>query len=319
MIPSSEKWPAQADMLTNRVRKNQRRLKGWLKKTGVSCYRLYHTDIPEIPLLIDWYEGKLHVGVKIKGVQNDPAENEWIQFLIQHLSDALNIAGENVFIKYRVQGTGGAQYTAVANEARIFHVHEGGHQFVVNLSDYLDTGLFLDHRVTRQMVQHDAAGKRFLNLFAYTGSFTVYAAAGGAVATTTVDLSNTYLNAAKINMELNGFTGGSHRYQKHDVLRLLRRGEIREMYDLVVMDAPTISKSKSMKQNLVIQKDYIWMLNALLASVSRDGAIYFSCNLSNFTFNASQVAASHVEEITHQTVPPDFSGKPPHKCFRLVK
>ncbi|MBN2528399.1 MAG: class I SAM-dependent methyltransferase [Deltaproteobacteria bacterium] len=319
MTPSKEKWLAQEQMLINRVRKNQRRLKSWCKQHNVTCYRLYNLDIPEIPLMVDWYEGRLHVGVKIKGATDATLENEWIQHLVDSLADALAVAADNVFIKFRAQGKGGTQYAPIASDARICHVSEGGHRFVVNLSDYLDTGLFLDHRLTRKMIAQEAAGKRFLNLFAYTGSFTVYAAAGGAVATTTVDLSNTYLDAARVNMELNGFTGGTHRYQKHDILKLLGEGGLREMFDLVVMDAPTVSKSKSMKQNLAIQKDYDWMLNALLKNVSKGGIIYFSCNLSSFKFDPDAVSVFEVKDITAHTTPPDFSGKTPHKCFRLLK
>lgn len=319
MIPPEEKWATQSEMLINRVKKNQRRLKSWRKQHHVTCYRLYNLDIPEIPLLADWYEGRLHVGVKIKGASEADRENEWIQFLVTSLAKALDVAPTQTFIKFRRQGKGGAQYTPVAEESRIYDVHEGGHTFVVNLSDYLDTGLFLDHRQTRTMVQKEAAGKRFLNLFAYTGSFTVYAAAGGAVATTTMDLSNTYLEAARINMAKNRYTGGAHRYHKCDVVELLKNNGIREIFDLVVMDAPTVSKSKSMKDNLAIQKDYAWMLNALLKSVSKNGIVYFSCNLSNFRLDQSAVEAGIIEDITKQTVPPDFTGKKPHSCFRLVK
>lgn len=319
MKSNPEKWTTQREMLQNRIRKNQKKLKRWLGQQSVSCYRLYHLDIPELPLLIDWYDGRLHVGVKIKSGTRDPLENEWIQFLTNAVAQTLNVSEENVFIKFRKQGKGGTQYTPIANDKHIFQVKEGGHLFTVNLSDYLDTGLFLDHRITRKMIEKEAAGKRFLNLFAYTGSFSVYAAAGGAHTTTTVDLSNTYLDAAKRNMELNGFNGSNHRYQKDDILQLLKSDGIKDTFDLVVMDPPTISKSKSMKQDLIIQNDYIWMLNAILKSVSKKGVVYFSCNLSNFKFDANQIQATKADEITLQTIPPDFSGKTPHKCFRLVK
>ena len=306
-------------MLINRVKKNQRRLAAWRKRNSITCYRLYNLDIPEIPLLVDWYNGRMHVGVKIKGSSDANSENEWIQFLVSALATQLAVSSSDVFIKFRRQGQGGAQYAPVASDGRLFDVTEGGHTFVVNLSDYLDTGLFLDHRQTRQMVQADAAGKRFLNLFAYTGSFTVYAAAGGAVSTTTIDLSNTYLEAARLNMSRNGFTGSAHRYQKQDVLGLLANGELQNKFDLAVMDAPTISKSKSMKQKLDIQKDYGWMLNGLLQSMASGGIIYFSCNLSKFQFDSSNINVNFFEDITARTVPPDFKGKIPHKCFRLVK
>jgi 23S rRNA G2069 N7-methylase RlmK/C1962 C5-methylase RlmI len=319
MIPPNEKWRGQAEMLVNRVKKNQRRLKSWLLRNRVSCFRLYNLDIPEIPLLVDWYEERLHVGVKLRGESDGEEENRWVRYLVNALAGFLGLPENAVFIKFRRQGRGGTQYAPLAADARIYEVTEGGHRFTVNLSDYLDTGLFLDHRQTRQMVEKEAAGKRFLNLFAYTGAFTVYAAAGGAVATTTIDLSNTYLKAAQHNMAINGFSGGTHRYQKHDVLALLERGNWGEMYDLVVMDAPTVSVSKSMTRRLAIQQDYAWMLNGVLNHVSEGGVVYFSCNLASFRFEPERVMASAVEEITGRTIPPDFAGKPPHCCFRLVK
>ena len=324
MISPKENWSAQAQMLVNRVRKNQRRLNSWRRQNGITCYRLYHLDIPEIPLLVDWYEGRLHVSVKIRGTggeneENGNEENDWVTVLVNALADALDIPRTEVFIKFRTQGKGGTQYAPVASEARIYEVNEGGHRFVVNLSDYLDTGLFLDHRQTRKMVEREAAGKRFLNLFAYTGAFTVYAAAGGAVATTTVDISNTYLDAARINMRINGFTGGTHSFVKQDVLGLLERGGLSGMYDLVVMDAPTVSRSKSMTRNLAIQKDYGWMINALLKHVVAGGVVYFSCNVSHFRFDPDAIVASSVEDISSQTIPPDFAGKHPHSCFRIAK
>lgn len=319
MIPNREKWPSQALMLTNRIKKNQRKFKSWRKQHQITCYRLYNLDIPEIPLLVDWYDGRLHVGVKMKGQSDPEVENEWIGFLVTQLANNLNVSSQDLFIKYRRQEKGGTQYTPMASDGKVFEVQEGGHKFVVNLSDYLDTGLFLDHRLTRKMVQKEAAGKRFLNLFAYTGSFTVYAAAGGAISTTTLDLSNTYLEAARINMKRNEFIGPSHRYIKKDIVQLLKQGAMREIFDLVVVDAPTISKSKSMKQSLVIQKDYMWMLNTVLQSVAKNGVIFFSCNYSQFKFDFQQIDAATVTDITAQTIPMDFSNRIPHRCYRIVK
>jgi len=316
MIPSRDKWAGQAEMLANRVNKNERKLRKWRKTQQVGCYRMYYLDIPELPMLIDWYEGKLHISTRHR--PHDHLE-QWIGFLAAHLAEQLGVAKSDLFIKHRKLGRGGSQYPALSSEGRILEVGEGGHKFLVNLSDYLDTGLFLDHRTTRQMVQREAAGKRFLNIFAYTGSFTVYAAAGGASSTTSIDLSNTYLNVAKENMKLNGFTGSQHRFLKQDVLGMLRKKNVTPRFDLAVMDAPTVSRSKAMNDSLVIQDDYVWMLNALLQSISPEGVVYFSCNLSDFKFDKQAVRASEIADITEQTVPPDFKAKCPHKCFRLVK
>ncbi len=316
MIPSQDKWAGQAEMLVNRVKKNEHKLRKWRKTHQVGCYRMYHLDIPELPLLIDWYQGKLHISTRHRPHQY---LEQWIDFLIAHLAEQLGIAKSDVFIKHRTLGMGGSQYPAISSEGRIFEVMEGDHQFQINLSDYVDTGLFLDHRTTRRMVQLESADKRFLNLFAYTGSFSVYAAAGGARSTTTIDLSNTYLKVAKENMKRNGFTGSRHRFIKQDVLGMLRKNNLPSRFDLAVMDAPTVSKSKAMEDSLVIQDDYIWMLNALLQSITPGGVVYFSCNLSDFAFDKKAVRASEIKDITKQTVPLDFKGKCPHKCFRLVK
>jgi 23S rRNA (cytosine1962-C5)-methyltransferase len=316
MIPNRDKWARQAEMLANRVKKNERKLRKWRKTQQVGCYRMYHLDIPELPLLIDWYEGKLHISTRHKPHNRS---EQCIDFLAAHLAEQLGVAKSDVFIKHRKLGRGGSQYPALSSEGRILEVKEGGHKFLVNLSDYLDTGLFLDHRITRQMVQREAAGKRFVNLFAYTGSFTVYAAAGGARSTTTIDLSKTYLNVAKKNMKHNGFMGSHHRFIKQDVLGMLHKKNMTSRFDLAVMDAPTVSRSKAMNGSLVIQNDYVWMLNALLQSISPGGVIYFSCNLSDFEFDKQAVRASEIVDITEQTIPPDFKAKCPHKCFRLVK
>ena len=316
MIPGRDKWAGQAEMLVNRVKKNEHKLRKWRKTHQIGCYRMYHLDIPELPLLIDWYEGKLHIATRHRPHK---LLEQWIDFLSAHLAEQLGVAKSDVYIKQRTPGKGGTQYPALSSEERIFEVREGGHQFLVNLSDYVDTGLFLDHRTTRRMVQREAADKRFLNLFAYTGSFSVYAAAGGARSTTSIDLSNTYLNVAKKNMQRNGFTGSRHRFIKQDVLGMLRKNKLASGFDLAVMDAPTVSKSKAMDDSLVIQDDYLWMLNALLQSISPNGIVYFSCNLSDFAFDKLAVRASEIEDITKQTVPLDFKGKCPHKCFRLVK
>jgi 23S rRNA G2069 N7-methylase RlmK/C1962 C5-methylase RlmI len=198
-------------------------------------------------------------------------------------------------------------------------VRENGLKFLVNLSDYLDTGLFLDHRVTRSLVRSEAAGKRFLNLFAYTGAFTVYAAAGGAASTTTVDLSNTYLRWAKQNLRLNGFTGQAHRLARDDARKFLEYHPPGPAYDLAVVDPPTFSRSKKLDRDWDIQRDHAELLNRLLRLMTPGGAIYFSTNFRTFKLAADELRRAETREITRQTIPPDFRESRIHRCWRIVK
>ncbi len=307
----------QQEMLVNRVRKNLRRFRSWLTREKVTCYRLYNADIPEIPLLIDWYEGALH-GARLHPDTDDPAADERGTALLNYLARELGVADGDLFFKTRQRGVGGALYPATDAGHHLREVREGGHVFRVNLSDYVDTGLFLDHRRTRRLVAQEAKNKRFLNLFGYTGAFSVYAAGGGARTTTTVDLSNTYLHVAQTNMERNGFTGFNHHFVRQDVLSLLDEGGIREKFDLVVFDPPTVSKSSAMKRSLVIQRDHAAMLNAIFESVAKGGVVYFSTNFRDFRLSRD-IRAGRIEEITSRTVPPDFANRRPHRCWRMEK
>jgi len=186
----------QAEIFANRLRKMARHLRRWPRR-GITCYRLYDRDIPEVPLAVDLYEGRVHIAEYDRPHDRTPAEHaDWLDMLVQVAGDVLEVKPADIFLKRRRRQRGADQYGKIADDRRVFTVHEGGLAFEVNLSDYLDTGLFGDHRITRDKVRSESAGKRFLNLFAYTGAFTVYAAAGGAASTTTVDLSNTYLDWA---------------------------------------------------------------------------------------------------------------------------
>ena len=304
-------------MLANRVKKNMRRLKGWVKQNNITCYRIYNLDIPQIPLIVDWYENRLHCSILLKR-DAEPEQTLKMQKCISALAEHLNIKDSDVFIKHRTRSEGGSQYGQLKNREHTFTVSEGGHKFIVNLSDKVDTGLFLDHRTTRKMVEQESKGKRVLNLFAYTGSFTVYAAAGGAATTATVDLSNRYLEAAKENMQLNGFTGFNHSFIKGDVLSMLKNRDAFGRFDLIILDPPTVSTSKVMEQKLVIQNDHKWMINESLNLLARGGVLYFSTNYKNFKLS-DDIAASHIEEITDRTVPPDFFYSRPHRCYRILK
>lgn len=318
MTPDSadtDRTAAQLEMLANRVRKNRRKLKGWLEREGVTCYRLYDRDIPEIPMAIDLYDGRLHAA-RLAGSPHDRGP-EWAGALASGLAENLGVDRGSVFLKERRSGKGGSVYAPMDKKGELVEVGEGGLRFLVNLTDYLDTGLFLDHRATRAMVREEARGKRFLNLFAYTGTFSVYAAAGGASTTTTVDLSNTYLDWARANMELNGFEGDSHRFVRDDVLGALEDRRVADEYDLAIVDPPTVSKSKAMGRDLDVQRDHSLLLNRVLERTSDGGVVYFSTNFTGFRFAEDRVRASRVEEISDRTVPVDFRNRKIHRCWRI--
>jgi 23S rRNA G2069 N7-methylase RlmK/C1962 C5-methylase RlmI len=320
-----EDWERQAEMLVNRIRKNRRRLGPWLRAEAVACYRLYDRDIPELPLLVDWYDGRLHVSYLPRDDDGEPDrpqsddDDTRAELLTARIADALDVATDDVFLKRRERAPGGTQYERLGRGGPGIEVAEGGHRFLVNLADYVDTGLFLDHRITRRLVAAEARGKRFLNLFAYTGAFTVYAAAAGAASTTTVDLSQRYLDWAGRNLQLNGLVGPAHRLVRDDAIAALEDGRVSGGYDLVVVDPPTVSKSKRMRRPFDVQRDHAQLLRDVLAITAPGGAVWFSTNLRRFTLELDPGGRATVEDVTAKTIPPDFRDPRTHRCFRIVK
>ena len=218
-------------------------------------------------------------------------------------------------MKRRQQQKGNIQHQHLSRDKYELTVNEGGLQFIVNLSDYVDTGLFLDHRITRSMIKKQAAGSRFLNLFGYTGSFSVYAAAGGAKTTTTVDLSQSYLQWAERNMMLNGFSDSSHSFVKADGRSFVQQLPESPLYDLAVVDPPTFSNSKDLPDDWILQDHWAQLLNDLLLRMKSGGAIYFSSNYRRFKFDLAQLQAESAKEISGQTVPDDFRNQRIHRCW----
>lgn len=306
-------------MFANRLQKVQRHLAKWARREDVSCYRIYDADIPEFPLAVDRYEDYLHVAEYRRDHPLSPEEYTlWRAGCRQVLTEVSGIAPARIFFKTREPQKGKQQYEKQGQQQREAVVSENGLKFRVNFSDYLDTGLFLDHRPTRQMVRERAAGKRVLNLFAYTGAFTVYAAAGGAAATTTIDLSNTYLEWAQRNLAENGLAGPQHRFVRADVLEWLRQPP-RERFDLVVLDPPTFSNSKNMREVLDIQRDHANLLEWTLAHTTPGGVIFFSTNFRRFKMDAERIRGASIRDISAQTIPPDFKNAKIHHCFEVVK
>ncbi len=312
---------AKTEMFKNRLVKMYRHRSKQARRLQVSCYRVYDLDIPEFPFAIDIYEDKLYVAeYKRNHALTEEEYETWLEESLQVMQEVLTIPAENIFVKQRQRKQGRqGQYEKVGSVKNEFVVEENGLQFLVNLSDYLDTGLFLDHRTTRQMAREKADGKRVLNLFCYTGSFSVYAAAGNAASGTSVDLSKTYLQWATENMKLNGFTDQSkYDYLSADVLQYLhtlRSGQ----FDLIILDPPTFSNSKRMKDFLDIQRDHVMLINQCLHALKPEGLLYFSTNFRRFKLEAEKIEAASTRDITRQTTPFDFEGKLERWCYLFTK
>ncbi|GGP28034.1 class I SAM-dependent methyltransferase [Silvimonas amylolytica] len=304
---------------SNRLAKNFKRLSKWARREDLTCYRLYDRDVPEFPVIVDWYDGHVQLQEYDTGwVQTEGAHEEWLSDIWYATADALGIDEDLVAIKTRARQRGTTQYEKNDAEGEQFVVTERGLKFLVNLDAYLDTGLFLDHRNTRQRVREEAAGKRVLNLFCYTGSFSVYAAAGGAKSTTSVDLSNTYLDWTARNMALNGFDGPQHRRVRTDVLQYLEETlDGGWLYDLIILDPPSFSNSKKMQGVLDVQRDHRWMVESCLDMLHPGGVLYFSNNLRSFKMDEALVPLC--QDISEQSVPEDFRNKRIHQCFRFQK
>jgi len=308
-------------MFEARLRKMARHHGRWARRQGIACYRIYDRDVPGYPLAVDVYDGSVHAQVyeRAKGrVRTDP--EGWLAEVGGAIERVLEVPKDRVFFKARRRQRDFSQYQRVARTGAGQVVEEAGHRFWVNLADHLDTGLFLDHRQTRQRVAAEADGARFLNLYAYTGSFTVYAAAAGARSTTTVDLSRRYLAWAERNLALNDLAGPAHRFESADCVAWLADAAARgERYDLIVCDPPTFSRSKRMRGVFDVQKHHPALLAAVERLLSERGVLYFSTNFRRFRLDPDAFAGLEAKEITKQTIPPDFRDKRIHRCWRAAR
>ncbi|MEE2755663.1 MAG: class I SAM-dependent methyltransferase [Myxococcota bacterium] len=303
-------------MLANRVRKNVKHLRKWAKRNQVTCYRIYDRDIPECPLAIDLYEDHLHIA-EYSRYQNEDDPDGLIRTYTDAVAETLNIESDRVFLKTRRRQRGKSQYNVVDKQGHRLVVREGGLKFIVNLSDYLDTGLFLDHRLARRDIRDLSDGCRVLNLFAYTGSFTVYAAAGGAHSTTTVDLSNTYLRWFRDNLAINEMNDAAHEIVQADVgAWLLDAAHQKRRYDVIILDPPTFSNSKRSKSVLDLNRDHATLIKNSMSLLNPDGVLFFSTNSQRFKLEPSIGQFAEITETTHRTVPEDFK-KRSHRSWRL--
>lgn len=298
-----------AQMFANRLEKNRRRLKKWLKKSGESCYRLYDADMPEYALAVDIYGDRVHVQEYAAPRSVDAAQAQKRLFeALAVIPGVLEVDPARLVVKRRERQSGRAQYQKQAATGERFEVREGPARLWVNLRDYLDTGLFLDHRPVRRMLREMANGKRFLNLFCYTASATVQAALGGASESVSVDLSNTYLEWARDNFALNRLDPGRHRVVRDDCLRWLEGAGAQ--FDLIFMDPPTFSNSKKMADTLDVQRDHGRLVRLAMARLAPGGTLVFSNNQRRFKLDADLAEHYAVEDISAKTFDPDFSRNP---------
>jgi 23S rRNA (guanine2445-N2)-methyltransferase / 23S rRNA (guanine2069-N7)-methyltransferase len=306
-------------MFANRIRKNMKNVGRWAKKEDITCYRLYDADIPEYNLAVDIYDQMVHIQEYRAPDSVDPARaSDRLQEAIAAAGEVLDLPSEQVYLKVRQRQRGTSQYQKMGEGGKFHEVREEKLKFLVNLEDYLDTGLFLDHRLTRQMIGRMAKGKSFLNLFAYTGTASVYAASGGALSTTTVDMSSTYLNWARRNMALNSIEGRAHRFKRADCLTWIEQEKKR--YDLIFLDPPTFSSSKSMDSTFDVQRDHVHLIRTTADRLTKDGTLIFSNNRRKFEMDAGSLKHLHIEDITAETIPKDFARNPRiHNCWIIKK
>ncbi len=332
-----------AVMFRNRLRKNLRRLLPWARQQRIEALRLYDHDIPEVRVVVDRYGDHVVVweyarranpedrdhGSRETDEEHDPGTPQalpsaaYTDDILSVIAELCEVEVDDLYVKLRQRQRGPLQYEKLDSARQEFVVHEGGHRFLVNLTDYLDTGLFLDHRETRALVQRMAHGKRVLNLFAYTGSFSVYAAAGGAHSTVTMDLSTTYVDWAGRNFALNQMDERQNRLIRAEVLSYLR--DPRSIpaaagpFDLIVLDPPTFSNSKKMAGTLDVLRDHPLLIEQALALLAPGGAIVFSCNHRRFALRADEVPSARFHDLSEQTLPRDFHDPRTHRCFLVTR
>lgn len=308
---------SKADVFTNRLRKNAKHWDKWARRQDLTCYRLFDRDLPDFPLAIDRYEEHVHLQeFATRWEAEDDEYSVWRELCFQVVGDVLDIPQERIHFKQRQRQRGLSQYEKSDQGGEDFVVQEQGLRFWVNLDNYLDTGLFLDHRNTRRRVRDCADGKRFLNLFAYTGSFSVYAATGGASSSVTVDMSNTYQEWTQRNFILNDINLEAHRLVRADVFQYLTDAFWRkEQYDLIVMDPPSFSNSKKMQGVLDVQRDHVALITGCLRLLAPGGELYFSNNRRGFKLDEAALPGCTIKDISRQTVPEDFSNKQIHQCW----
>jgi len=306
--------------LANRIRKNYKHVRKWAKRTQTNCFRIYDREIPGYPLAIDFYAGRFCVHYFARASDTEEFPKHIVEETEMALQKIFGISKEMIYWRTRVKTKETRQYEKIGESKEFFTVLEYGVKFKVNLVDYLDTGLFLDHRETRHIVASTAKGKRLLNLFAYTSAFSIHAAVIGSSFTKSVDMSNTYTAWSRDNFNLNELSERNNPIVRADCLKFLDE-EIYaggQKYDIIVIDPPTISRSKKMDQLFDVQIDYITLISKSLKLLSSDGIIYFSTNSRKFVFDLECFPSCMIQEISKHTLPVDFHDPKIHRCWKIT-
>ncbi|MFH2137295.1 MAG: class I SAM-dependent methyltransferase [Candidatus Omnitrophota bacterium] len=314
-VVTPEKARHHAEMLANSVRNKYRHLSKRFRKARIECFRLYDWDSPEIRIVVDWYAGHLVVA-EYERLQTGP---EYLGQMAQAAAAALNVSSENVHTKKRhTKVTEGPRYSKLACEGKQIEVSEGDFKFLVNLTDFLDTGLFSDHRQTRNIIRKMSEGKDFLNLFAYTGAFTCAAALGNARSTVTVDRSQTYINWAKDNLALNKFQNERHKFVQSDVIKYLNRAyKDDQKFDLAFVDPPSFYKDQLAGVDFDINRDHPDLIIKVL-KIMRPGAdILFSTNHQDFEPRFDDLEVKEIIPLTPKTIPEDYRNQNIHHCWQI--
>ena len=301
--------------LKNCIRNKYKHLRKWAKRTLTNAIRIYDKEIKEYPLAIDYYDGRYCVQFFTSTRETDEPPQNLVQEVIKTLKDLFGAGEDSIYWRTRIKRAKTEQYEKVDDEKEFFSVLEYGVKFRINLTDYLDTGLFLDHRETRQLVAKLSKGKRLLNLFAYTCSFSVHAAVAGAASTKSVDMSNTYIAWGQENFKINDLSLKNNSFVRADCLKFL--DEETAKYDVIVIDPPTISRSKKMDGMFDIQEDYATLIKKALRLLEPDGVIFFSTNSRKFDFDPSHFPDCTIVDITEKTIPEDFHSHKIHRCWKI--
>ncbi len=303
-------------MIKNRLEKNLKKLKPWAQRAKIEAYRIYDRDIPEYPYIVDIYGEFILVYDKSDPIKD--ANKNHLPEILQAIEGLFKIPTDKVIVKKRERQEGTSQYNKLAETKNYFTVKESQAQFKVNLHDYLDTGLFLDHRPMRYKIYKASKDKKVLNLFCYTGSVSVFAAIGGGTVTS-VDMSNTYIQWAKENFTLNNIDLNKHEFITENALEWLEQNKTLRKYDLIFLDPPTFSNSKKMLEEFEVERDQNFLVNCCMEMLSPEGVLYFSNNKRKFKISPEITAACSVKDISTETIPQDFHDQKIHHCFEIRK
>ena len=306
-----------SEMFANRIRKNLKNVGKWAAREGITCFRIYDADMPEYAVAVDLYNDWVHVQEYQAPASVDPKDaKRRLNHVVNALKEVLDVPAGHIILKIKKRTRGKDQYQRLDDSGRFIEVQENGLRFLVNLRDYQDAGLFLDHRITRKLIRHYAEKKRMLNLFCYTAAATVYAAAGGATHTTSVDMSQTYLAWARDNLSLNGYANSSHQLIRDDCLNWVSNCSI--LYDLIFLDPPTFSNSRRMENSFDIQRDHVKLLTQVVRLLAPGGLLIFSSNRRNFRLEKEALPGLDIKDVSLDTIPKDFErNKRIHHCFEI--